>query len=92
MEVDATPEADAKKAVVRPAFSFKEVTFSDGTALSFAEDEIVVFVGPNNAGKSATLKEMEALVSRNGGHTVVKSAKLHKTGNRDDLESYLGNV
>jgi predicted ATPase len=89
MAVDATSEADAKNAVVRPTFALKEVTFSDGTALSFAEDEIVVFVGPNNAGKSATLKEMEALVSRSGAHTVVKSATLHKTGNRGDLESYL---
>jgi energy-coupling factor transporter ATP-binding protein EcfA2 len=88
-EIQVADEGDATKAIVRPALAFKDVTFSDGTSLAFAEDEIVVFVGPNNAGKSATLKEMEALVSRNGSHTVIKGATLHKTGNRDDLEAYL---
>src|SRR6202034_3807328 len=56
---------------------------------TFSEDEIVVFVGPNNAGKSATLKEMEALVSRNGTHTVVKGASFKRTGKKEEFESYL---
>jgi ABC-type transporter Mla maintaining outer membrane lipid asymmetry ATPase subunit MlaF len=88
-ELKVTAEGDTNKTIVRPALVFKEVTFSDGATLAFADDEIVVFVGPNNAGKSATLREMEALVLRNGAHTVIKGATLHKTGNRDDLEAYL---
>lgn len=43
---------------VRPTLSFETVTFSDGTTLSFEDDDIVVFVGPNNAGKSAALREL----------------------------------
>ena len=49
---------------VRPRLSFETVTFSDGTVLRLGEDDVVVFVGPNNAGKSATLRELEAWVAR----------------------------
>jgi len=87
--IKSTPENEAVKEPKRPTLSFKEVTFSGGATLTFSEDEIVVFVGPNNAGKSATLKEMESLVSRNATLTVVKSASLYRTGGKADLESYL---
>lgn len=87
--LNASPAGGASKALVRPTLSFKEIKFSGDTTLAFAEDEIVVFVGPNNAGKSATLREMEALVSRSGSHTVVKSASFHRTGTQTDFESYL---
>lgn len=91
MTEDAEQEEDNAEPTphIRPTLWFKDVTFSDGTTLTFAEDEIVVFVGPNNAGKSATLKEMEALVARKGAHTVIKSASFHQTGTKDDLKSYL---
>jgi ABC-type transporter Mla maintaining outer membrane lipid asymmetry ATPase subunit MlaF len=85
----AAGETPNDKEVVRPALSFKEVTFSGGTTLALAEDEIVVFVGPNNAGKSAALREMETLVARNGVQTVIKGALFRKTGEKADLESYL---
>jgi ABC-type cobalamin/Fe3+-siderophores transport system ATPase subunit len=87
--IKAGSESEAAKTPVRPTLSFKEITFSGGTTLTLAEDEIVVFVGPNNAGKSASLREMEALVARDGSHTVIKSASLHKTGKKDDFVSYL---
>ncbi len=85
---DQTVTASAKP-VPRPAFVFESLTFSDGTTLNFDEDEIVVFVGPNNAGKSATLKEMEALVARNDPQTVVNAATFRRTGTKDDLLAYL---
>lgn len=47
--------------VERPTLVFETITFSDGSTLTFEDDDIVVFVGPNNAGKSATLREMEAI-------------------------------
>lgn len=78
-----------RKPPSRPTLSFKEVTCSGRATLTFSEDEIVVFVGPNSAGKSATLREMKALVSRNGAHTVVKNASFQQTGKKGDLESYL---
>lgn len=89
MVLEGTAESDKPNEPVRPTIWFKEIEFSDGTTLTFEEDEIVVFVGPNNAGKSAALKEMEALVAKDGSHTVVKSASLHKSGKQADLRAYL---
>ncbi len=45
---------------LRPRLFFRTITFSDGTELELEEDDIVLFVGPNNAGKSAARRELEA--------------------------------
>ncbi|KPF55404.1 hypothetical protein IP65_04590 [Novosphingobium sp. AAP1] len=73
----------------RPTLAFEAVTFSDGCTLTFEDDDIVVFVGPNNAGKSATLREMEAMVARTQPGNTVRSAKLKKTGDSGSLRAYL---
>ncbi|MYA87237.1 MAG: hypothetical protein F4X97_02070 [Boseongicola sp. SB0662_bin_57] len=73
----------------RPRLLFKTITFSDGTELTLEEDDIVVFVGPNNAGKSAALRELEAWVARSTPGLVVTNAELHKEGTQEDLRAYL---
>ncbi len=75
--------------LIRPRLSFETLTFSDGTTLNLDENDIVVFVGPNNAGKSAALRELEAWVARSTAGLVVKSATLRKVGNQSDLRAYL---
>ncbi|MEA1619421.1 AAA family ATPase [Erythrobacter sp. T5W1-R] len=76
-------------ALERPRLAFEAITFSDGSTLSFEDDDIVVFVGPNNAGKSATLREMEAMVARTQPGVIVHSASLKKTGDSASLRAYL---
>ena len=46
-----------------PAVTFNSITFSDGTTISLEPNDVVVFVGPNNAGKSVALRELEGQVS-----------------------------
>lgn len=75
--------------ILRPRLSFETVTFSDGTELRLDEDDIVVFVGPNNAGKSAALRELEAWVARSSPGVVVKGATMRKVGTQADLKAYL---
>lgn len=75
--------------LIRPRLTFETITFSDGTQLALEEDDIVVFVGPNNAGKSATLRELESWVSRSIPGVVVKSASMRKSGTQEDLRAYL---
>jgi ABC-type multidrug transport system ATPase subunit len=70
-DANMSDQLTANGEVSRPTLFFESITFSDGTTLSFEDDEIVVFVGPNNAGKSATLKEMESFVARNNSQTVL---------------------
>jgi len=35
-----------------------EIVFSDGTKISLNSDDIVIFVGPNNSGKTVALKNL----------------------------------
>lgn len=34
------------------------ITFNNGESLDISRDDIVIFVGPNNAGKSQSLKDI----------------------------------
>jgi energy-coupling factor transporter ATP-binding protein EcfA2 len=74
---------------VKPTLSFESVRFSNGDTLRFAEDEIVVFVGPNNAGKSAALREMQQFVSKHVAQKVIKDAAFRREGSQDEFRRYL---
>lgn len=64
----------------------KEITFSDNTTIEFNKNDIVVLVGPNNAGKSASLKEAAALLkSTNNKTKVLKNITIGKEGEENDL-------
>ena len=73
----------------RPELCFETITFSDGVTLELDEDDIVVFVGPNNAGKSAALRELEGWVARSTAGNVIKNATMTKKGTHEDLRTYL---
>ena len=72
-----------------PKLSFESIRFSDGTTLNLDEDDIVVLVGPNNAGKSAALRELEEWVGYSRPGLVVKFAAMNKLGTQTDLHAYL---
>jgi energy-coupling factor transporter ATP-binding protein EcfA2 len=75
--------------LVRPSLSFESITFSDGQTLNFEDDEIVVFVGPNNAGKSASLRELKNYLSSPTPQTVIARAVIKAVGNSNNLRDYL---
>lgn len=67
------------------SLSFESITFSDNTSLALDADDVVVFVGPNNAGKSAALRELQNILSQRSRekpeHTyVIKSCKVRRLG------------
>ena len=73
-----------------PSVTYKTVTFSDGTQISLNPTDIVVFVGPNNAGKSLALKELED--SFDGvpiNAKVVSEARSNKTGTKQDFAKFV---
>lgn len=84
-------ESDARstKDLLRPRLSFETITFSDGTTLTLDDNDIVVFVGPNNAGKSAALRELDRWVGVQRPGYVIRDATLRKVGTADDLLAYL---
>ncbi|MFZ6665234.1 ATP-dependent nuclease [Peijinzhouia sedimentorum] len=66
------------------------ITFSDETTLQFDKDDIVVFVGPNNAGKSASLKEASSLLrSKKNKVKVLRDITIEKEGDESGLFSLL---
>ena len=71
-----------------PSVTFQSIAFSDGSVVSLDPNDVVVLVGPNNAGKSLALRELEQHVGKSVETTVIKSTTLHKTGTPEGLSGY----
>ena len=55
-----------------------KVHFNDGTYVDIQQNDIIIFVGPNNAGKSQSLKDIYALSSKKIPTTVVSDIAIKK--------------
>lgn len=55
-----------------------KLTFNNGKELEIAANDIVVFVGPNNAGKSQSLKDIYALSKAKTPSVVVSDVEISK--------------
>ncbi|HEY2452290.1 MAG TPA: AAA family ATPase [Scandinavium sp.] len=68
-----------------------DIEFSSGQKISFEEDEKVIIVGPNNSGKSQTLREIIEISSTNSidSGKVIKELTIKKNGSKQDLENML---
>ena len=80
---DATASGKPAVAEPVPSVTFSKITFSDSSSISLEPDDVVVFVGPNNAGKSAALRDLEAYIGPQDPKTVIRSVQLHKIGSAD---------
>ena len=75
---------------MKPRVWISEATFSDGTTLTFGKDEIIVFVGPNNVGKSAALKELYRLLRhKTQAGKVIQTMQVDKEGSSEDCIEYI---
>jgi len=73
-----------------PRIWISEMQFSDNTKISFEKNDIVVFVGPNNAGKSASLKEATQLLkAKTNKGKVIKNIIIEKEGEEIEFFSFL---
>jgi len=70
-----------------------EIVFNDNTKVQFDKNEIIVFVGPNNAGKSAVLKESSKLLkskaSSKNALKVLKDLTISRSGDKQSFKSFL---
>lgn len=74
----------------RAKLTLKLLTFSDDTQIHLNPDDIVVLVGPNNSGKSVSLKEIEDHLRHNVPPThVVKSVEIDKVGDVPAVEKLI---
>jgi ABC-type polar amino acid transport system ATPase subunit len=75
--------------LTRPKACIKSIKFSDDTKLCLARHEILIFVGPNNAGKSAALREIFANIQTpNTPHVVIKSVVLGTEGSVEEAVNW----
>lgn len=56
------------------------ITFNNGVTLDVEKNSIVVFVGPNNVGKSQALKDIYSLSGKGQNSVVISDIKLTKSG------------
>ena len=74
-----------------PSVTFESLTFSDGTTIELDSADVIVLVGPNNAGKSIALRELEEYIRGDQETKVFKSIKLRKDGTPESFETFLHN-
>ncbi|MGV3460902.1 MAG: ATP-dependent nuclease [Flavobacterium sp.] len=76
--------------MVEPKIWIEELEFNDGSKIKFSENDIIIFVGPNNAGKSASLKEIANRVRNNSNQNkIIVNSTFNKRGSFEDLMSFI---
>lgn len=63
----------------KPGGYISKLVFNNDESLDIAENDIVIFVGPNNAGKSQSLKDIYALSGNKVPTIVVSDLEIKKT-------------
>jgi ABC-type cobalamin/Fe3+-siderophores transport system ATPase subunit len=66
------------------------ITFSDDTEVALDQSDIVVVVGPNNAGKSAALRAIRDKVNNSAVPSpVVTTLRVSRSGSSEEVLSWL---
>lgn len=73
-----------------PSISIKKIIFNDGTSIDFKRDDIVLLVGPNNVGKSRTIKDLRDDINEEVKNKVIVSEIEYTSSNfsRNHLKEY----
>ena len=83
------PVQEAGQVEGLPQVTFQSVTFSDNTTIHIESGDVVVLVGPNNAGKSLALRELEGHVGGEPASKVVTGASLRRDGSKDSFVRFV---
>lgn len=67
----------------------EQLTFSDGSTLHLGRSDIIVIVGPNNAGKSASLRAIRDKLASDSSSPVITGLSMGREGNSDEVVEWL---
>jgi ABC-type cobalamin/Fe3+-siderophores transport system ATPase subunit len=70
-------------------FSIDNLEFSSGDKIELENGSLTILIGPNSAGKSTALREIQTCLQGNAGVQVVKSSSITKEGTKEDFEKWL---
>ena len=77
----------------KPAVWVAGLTFTGGADIKLGRNDIVVVVGPNNAGKTATLRFIrDRLANPHVASSIVRDITYVKSGSVEDLQIWLSTV
>ncbi|GAB3255898.1 hypothetical protein GCM10027347_17360 [Larkinella harenae] len=75
---------------MEPSITVSEIEFKDGTTVELKKNEIIALVGPNNAGKSATLREItDSIKQNNVTNIITQSVKINKEATSEELFKFI---
>ncbi|MGP8173290.1 MAG: ATP-dependent nuclease [Terracidiphilus sp.] len=75
---------------MQPRVWIETVTFSDGSKISFAENDVVIIVGPNNSGKSAMLRGInDKLYDSDASSFVVVEISIGLEGSTNEVRAWI---
>jgi len=67
-----------------------EIEFNEGSQIHLEMNSVIIFVGPNNVGKSKALSDINELLQADSESTViVKKVKLVKDGNKQEMLEFM---
>jgi len=76
---------------IKPKASISKLSFSGGSSFTLDENDKIILVGPNNSGKSQSLREIIG-ICQNGKKdrtVVVTGLEITKTGSTEELKLFL---
>lgn len=71
------------------SFWFDSLTFSGGETVELSPGSTTIIVGPNNSGKTSTLRELSAFLAGNKIGPVLECSTIQKEGDLDDIKKWL---
>lgn len=73
-----------------PRVYIRKISFSDNTTIEIGNDDVIVIVGPNNSGKSATLRCIrDTLIHGKQNSPVIRDLEYTRNGSNDQLADWL---
>jgi energy-coupling factor transporter ATP-binding protein EcfA2 len=82
-----------QKQFTKPSASISKIKFSGGAEFNFGPNEKIILVGPNNSGKSQTLREIYSICEKGKADrtVVISSLELLKNGSVESLKEFFEN-
>lgn len=72
-----------------PRVWISQLQFSDGSTVGLGKSDVILIVGPNNAGKSATLRAIRDRLTNNSQSPVVSHLESSREGDPEEVAHWL---